>query len=138
MDAETLRRAAEPFFSTKGLGRGTGLGLSMVHGLAAQSGGALRLDSQPGKGTRAEIWLPLADADATTGTAGVTSGTSRSDSVQISDAGRALSTGDASGASATLSSERVAELRKKVLEGAYNTTHVVSQVAQRILDRGDV
>jgi signal transduction histidine kinase/CheY-like chemotaxis protein len=70
MDAETLRRAAEPFFSTKGLGRGTGLGLSMVHGLAAQSGGALRLDSEPGKGTRAEIWLPLAEADAAASVAG--------------------------------------------------------------------
>ena len=60
MDAETLQRAAEPFFSTKGIGKGTGLGLSMVHGLAAQSGGALRIDSAPGRGTRAEIWLPAA------------------------------------------------------------------------------
>ena len=72
---------------------------------------------------------------STTGTAGSTGGATRSDSVQISDAGRALSTGEASG---TLSNERVAELRRRVLEGAYNTTHVVSQVAQRILDRGDV
>ncbi len=63
MDEETLRRAAEPFFSTKGLGKGTGLGLSMVHGLAAQSGGALRLSSTPGRGTRAEIWLPVAAAN---------------------------------------------------------------------------
>jgi anti-sigma28 factor (negative regulator of flagellin synthesis) len=75
---------------------------------------------------------------ATTGTAGVSGGTTRSDSVQISDAGRALSTGDAAGTGSTLSSERVAELRRRVLEGAYNTTHVVGQVAQRILDRGDV
>ena len=73
-----------------------------------------------------------------TGTAGSTGGATRSDSVQISDAGRALSTGESSGASGTLSSERVAELRRRVLEGAYNTTHVVGQVAQRILDRGDV
>jgi signal transduction histidine kinase/CheY-like chemotaxis protein len=68
MDQETLLRAAEPFFSTKGVGRGTGLGLSMVHGLAAQSGGALRLESAPGEGTRAEIWLPLAEAAAPTAT----------------------------------------------------------------------
>ncbi|MGE0725195.1 MAG: response regulator [Alphaproteobacteria bacterium] len=61
MDAETLRRSIEPFYSTKGVGKGTGLGLSMVHGLAAQSGGALRLDSAPDAGTRAEIWLPIAN-----------------------------------------------------------------------------
>jgi signal transduction histidine kinase len=60
MDEATLARAIEPFFTTKGVGRGTGLGLSMVHGLAAQSGGALRLSSRPGIGTRAEVWLPRA------------------------------------------------------------------------------
>jgi PAS domain S-box-containing protein len=64
MDASTLARAVEPFFSTKGLGKGTGLGLSMVHGLAAQSGGALDLSSTPGQGTRAEMWLPVADTAA--------------------------------------------------------------------------
>ncbi|WP_406855286.1 ATP-binding protein [Alsobacter sp. KACC 23698] len=64
MDASTLKRAVEPFFSTKGLGKGTGLGLSMVHGLAAQSGGALTLSSTPGLGTRAELWLPIADEEA--------------------------------------------------------------------------
>jgi PAS domain S-box-containing protein len=61
MDATTLRRAVEPFFSTKGPGKGTGLGLSMVHGLAAQSGGALHLVSHPGMGTTATLWLPVAD-----------------------------------------------------------------------------
>lgn len=60
MDAETIRRAVEPFYSTKGVGKGTGLGLSMVHGLAAQSGGALELESQIGHGTTARIWLPVA------------------------------------------------------------------------------
>jgi signal transduction histidine kinase/CheY-like chemotaxis protein len=64
MDASTLKRAVEPFFSTKGLGKGTGLGLSMVHGLAAQSGGALILSSTPGIGTQAELWLPAADEEA--------------------------------------------------------------------------
>lgn len=59
MDAATLARAVEPFFTTKGPGRGTGLGLSMVHGLAAQSGGALVIESAPGAGTTATLWLPL-------------------------------------------------------------------------------
>lgn len=60
MDRHTLARAVEPFFSTKGLGKGTGLGLSMVHGLAAQLGGKLELNSEPGVGTTASIWLPVA------------------------------------------------------------------------------
>lgn len=67
MDEATLKRAVEPFFSTKGLGKGTGLGLSMVHGLAAQSGGMLRLSSTPGHGTRAELWLPVAGETADAG-----------------------------------------------------------------------
>ena len=62
MDEATLARAVEPFFSTKGVGRGTGLGLSMVHGLAAQLGGALTLDSRPGQGTAAALWLPVSDS----------------------------------------------------------------------------
>lgn len=62
MDEGTLARAIEPFFSTKGVGRGTGLGLSMVHGLALQLGGAFRISSQQRLGTNAELWLP-ASAD---------------------------------------------------------------------------
>jgi two-component system NtrC family sensor kinase len=58
MDEATLARASEPFFTTKGVGRGTGLGLSMVHGLAEQSGGRLVLQSRLGEGTVVEIWLP--------------------------------------------------------------------------------
>jgi signal transduction histidine kinase/CheY-like chemotaxis protein len=60
MDSVTLGHAVEPFFSTKGVGRGTGLGLSMVHGLCAQLGGTLHLKSKPGEGTTAEMWLPAA------------------------------------------------------------------------------
>jgi len=62
MDEATLARAVEPFFSTKGVGRGTGLGLSMVHGLAAQLGGALTLDSREGEGTVAALWLPVSES----------------------------------------------------------------------------
>lgn len=58
MDEATMQRAIEPFFSTKGIGQGTGLGLSMVHGLASQLGGALTIQSQPGQGTRVDLWLP--------------------------------------------------------------------------------
>jgi signal transduction histidine kinase/DNA-binding response OmpR family regulator len=59
MSPETLAKATEPFFSTKGVGKGTGLGLSMVQGLAVQLEGALRLSSEEGKGTIAELLLPV-------------------------------------------------------------------------------
>jgi PAS domain S-box-containing protein len=58
MDSETLRRATEPFFTTKEIGKGTGLGLSMVHGFAEQSHGRFVLRSRQGEGTTAELWLP--------------------------------------------------------------------------------
>jgi CheY-like chemotaxis protein len=61
MDAATLARAVEPFFTTKGPGEGTGLGLSMAKGMAEQSGGALGITSARGKGTRVTMWLPVAD-----------------------------------------------------------------------------
>jgi PAS domain S-box-containing protein len=60
MDEETLKRAMEPFFTTKGVGKGTGLGLPMVHGMAEQSGGKLLLKSELGRGTSAELYLPVA------------------------------------------------------------------------------
>jgi signal transduction histidine kinase/ActR/RegA family two-component response regulator len=63
MDEVTLKRATEPFFTTKGAGRGTGLGLSMVDGLVAQSGGAMRITSQRGAGTTVELWLPVSQAE---------------------------------------------------------------------------
>jgi CheY-like chemotaxis protein len=61
MDEATLARATEPFFTTKGVGKGTGLGLAMVHGMAQQLGGSLVLRSHAGTGTTAEIWLPAAE-----------------------------------------------------------------------------
>jgi nitrogen-specific signal transduction histidine kinase/CheY-like chemotaxis protein len=64
MSPETLARAFEPFFTTKEAGRGSGLGLSIVHGFAAQSGGSVRITSSPGKGTKVDLWLPRATAEA--------------------------------------------------------------------------
>jgi PAS domain S-box-containing protein len=62
MPPEILKRAIEPFFSSKPLGKGTGLGLSMVHGLVVQLGGTLQLSSTVGKGTTATMVLPVAAA----------------------------------------------------------------------------
>ncbi len=82
MDAETLARAVEPFYSTKEFGRGTGLGLSMVHGLAAQLGGGFMLTSAPGEGTRVDLYLPVA--------AGMAPAERQSPSQQVRPSGRLL------------------------------------------------
>jgi signal transduction histidine kinase/ActR/RegA family two-component response regulator len=62
MTEEVRRRAVEPFFTTKGVGQGTGLGLSMVHGFARQTGGAMAIDSTVGQGTSVRLFLPRATA----------------------------------------------------------------------------
>jgi len=69
MDAATLARAGEPFFTTKGPGLGTGLGLPMARGFAEQSGGALDIDSSPGEGTAVTLWLPELGSDRSPDTA---------------------------------------------------------------------
>lgn len=61
MDAATLARAGEPFFTTKSETNGTGLGLAMAKSFAAKSGGALRIESERGAGTRVILWLPRAE-----------------------------------------------------------------------------
>ncbi|MEN1940542.1 ATP-binding protein [Luteimonas sp. MJ174] len=81
MSPHVLARAMEPFFTTKRGERGNGLGLSMVYGFARQSGGDLEIDSSPGAGTEARLYLPVADGSgtapsATAGAAAVAAATS--------------------------------------------------------------
>ena len=59
MDDETLKHVYDPFFTTKDVGKGTGMGLSMVHGIVTKRGGAIEITSEGGKGTKAELYLPL-------------------------------------------------------------------------------
>jgi signal transduction histidine kinase len=63
MSEEVLRRILEPYFTTKAVGRGTGLGVPMVHTFARQSGGDLEIESEPGSGSVLRILLPTPEAD---------------------------------------------------------------------------
>jgi PAS domain S-box-containing protein len=64
MDAETLARACDPFFTTKDVGKGVGLGLSQVYGFCRQSGGELKIESEPGRGATVRMFLPRQTAPA--------------------------------------------------------------------------
>ena len=64
MSAEVLRRAWEPFYSTKKPGRGTGLGLTTVRNLAKQAGGFAKIVSAPGQGTTVTLCFPRAELGA--------------------------------------------------------------------------
>ena len=70
MDEAVIAKAFDPFFTTKPLGQGTGLGLSMIYGFARQSGGQVRITSQPGQGASLSIYLPRHAAPAAKGESG--------------------------------------------------------------------
>jgi CheY-like chemotaxis protein len=85
MPPEVREKVFEPFFTTKEIGKGSGLGLSQVLGFAKQSGGGLRLDSQPGKGTAVHIFLPRAETKAV-----AAESTPAPEKVEVANGGRIL------------------------------------------------
>ena len=85
MAKAVLERALEPFFTTKEIGRGSGLGLSMVYGFAKQSGGHLKIESEPHQGTTVQLYLPKAEKEAN-----VSAATDELEAIPVSTGGEAI------------------------------------------------
>lgn len=64
VEPEVIDRIFDPYFTTKGVGKGTGMGLSVVHGIVRSHDGTIKIKSEPGKGTGVEVLLPLIEAEA--------------------------------------------------------------------------
>jgi signal transduction histidine kinase/FixJ family two-component response regulator len=92
MDARTLARAHEPFFTTKEAGAGTGLGLPMAKGFAEQSGGALSVESRPGHGTTVTLWLPEDGSDRSSGAVASQGAPASRDTVDVAAAATGIAT----------------------------------------------
>ena len=111
MSQDMVARAFDPFFTTKEVGRGTGLGLSQVYGFVQQSGGHVKIDSEPGQGTTVKLYLPR-HHEAAGVQAGVVAGTG----VVYGDASDVILVVEDEAAVRTLSAAMLAELGYRVLE----------------------